>query len=84
LITEPVRPLNGVVHVPLPAVLTQIAKASRNTSLSGNGVAAGRKDLGDARCLQTGLDSALYGAQSGTTGTNDYRIIGVIDNLVRP
>jgi hypothetical protein len=82
LIAEPIRSFDGVVHVPLPAILSKIGKACRNASLGGHGMTPGRKYLCKACRLQPGLDSALSGAQAGATGANDNQVIGMIDKLI--
>ena len=61
LIAEPIRSFDGVIHVPLPAILAEIAKARGNPPLSSDGVTAGRKYFGDTCGLQTRLDGALRG-----------------------
>ncbi len=38
LVAQPVRPLDGVVHVPAPVVLAHIAERGRNAALGGHGV----------------------------------------------
>jgi hypothetical protein len=52
LIAQPVRALDGVVHVPAPVVLAHVAERGGNAALRGNGVRAGRENLGDAGGLQ--------------------------------
>ena len=53
LVAEPIGALDGVVHVPAPIVLAHIAERGRNAALSRHGMAAGRKDFGDAGDLET-------------------------------
>src|SRR5262245_37985191 len=48
LVPEPVRSLNGVVHVPAPVVRPLIAERSPNAAFGRDGVRAGRKYLRDA------------------------------------
>ena len=62
LIAEPVRPLDGVVHMPLPGVLAHIAERGGDAALSRDGVRAGREDLADAGGAQAGLRAADRGA----------------------
>src|SRR6202035_569168 len=53
LVAEPVRTLDGVVHVPAPVVLAHVAERGRDAALRSNGVRAGRKHFGDAGGAQT-------------------------------
>ncbi len=82
LVAQPVRPLHGVVHVPAPVILAHVAERSRDAALGGNGVAAGREDLGDAGGLQAGRSHAHGGAQAGAAGTDDDDIVIVVLDLV--
>src|SRR3546814_18504467 len=52
LITQPVRPLHGVIHVPGPVIGSPIAQAGRDATLCRDRVAARGKDFGDAGGLQ--------------------------------
>ena len=52
LVAEPVGAFDGVVHVPGPVVRAHVAEAGGDPALGGDGVAAGREDLGDAGGLQ--------------------------------
>ncbi len=81
-IAQPVRSLNGIVHVPLPAIRTHILERSRNTTLRRNRMGARRENLGDASRLQTLFGHAKRCTQSGTTGTNDDDIELVIDERI--
>jgi hypothetical protein len=45
LIAEPVRPLHGVEHVPLPTIFAEIAEAGRNSTLGRDRVTPCRKYL---------------------------------------
>ena len=82
LVTEPVGPFDGVVHVKAPVILTHVGKGCTNATLGGNRVAAGRKNLGNTGCLQTGGDHPQRRAQASATSPDDHDIIAVIDNLV--
>ncbi len=64
LVAQPVRSLDGVVHVPAPIVLAHIAQGRRHSALRRHSVAAGGKDLGDAGGLQT-LDGAFQAWRGG-------------------
>ena len=55
LVAEPVRPLDGVVHVPAPVVLVHVAERRRNAALRRDRMRAGRKHLGDAGGAQARL-----------------------------
>ena len=78
LIAEPVRPLDGVVHVPAPIVLAHIAERGGDAALRRHGVGAGRKHFGDAGGAQAGLAAADDRAQSGAAGADHHDIVSVI------
>ncbi len=82
LVAQPVRPLDGVVHVPLPGVLAHVAERGGDAALGRHGVRAGREDLGDASDLQALLGGAEGGAQAGAPGADDDDVVFVIDKLV--
>ncbi len=78
LVAEPVRPLDGVVHVPAPVVRMHVAERGRNAALCRDRVRAGRENLGDAGGAQAGLAAADHGAQTGAAGADHDHIIGVV------
>ena len=82
LVAEPVRPLDGVVHVPTPVVCAHITQRRADTALRGDGVAARREYLGDAGGLQAGRTHAEGCAQPGAAGADHHHVIRVIDNVV--
>ena len=55
LVTQPVRSLHSVVHVPSPVVLSHVAQGGIDTTLSSDGVRSGREQLGDTGSLETAL-----------------------------
>src|SRR5690606_23574368 len=80
LIAEPVRPLDGIEHMPLPVVFSHIAKRGGNTALRCNRMRACREDLGNAGRLEARFGHAHGGAQTGTASTDDNNIIGMVNN----
>src|ERR1700722_6331145 len=48
LVTQPVRPLDGVVHVPAPVVLAHVAQCRADAALRRDGMATRWKHFGDA------------------------------------
>src|SRR3984893_19314243 len=58
LIAEPIRSLDGVVHVPFPIIWPHVAERRRDAALRRHRVRAGRKDLGDAGRPQPRLRTA--------------------------
>ena len=57
-VAQPVRALDGVVHMPLPVVRPHVGQAPGDAALGGDGVAPGREHLGDAGGLQPLLGHA--------------------------
>ena len=82
LVAEPVRPLDGVVHVPAPVVLAHVAERGADAALRGHRVAARRKQLGDAGGRQPALGQTERGAQAGAAGADDDDVVAVVDELV--
>ena len=79
LVAQPVRPLDGVVHVPAPVVLAHVAERGGDAALGGNGMRAGGEDLGDIGGLQPRLAGAERGAQAGAAGADHHHIVGMVD-----
>ena len=82
LVTQPVRPLDGVVHVPAPVVGAHVAQRGGDAALRRDRVRPRREHLGDAGRVQPRLRTAHGGAQSGTAGTDHHHIELVLCNLV--
>ena len=82
LIAEPVRPLDGVVHVPAPVVLFHVAERGRDAPLRCHGVAAGGEELADAGGLQPGFGEAEGRAQAGAAGAHHHHVVVVLGNRV--
>mmetsp|Transcript_33159 Transcript_33159/g.56727 ORF Transcript_33159/g.56727 Transcript_33159/m.56727 type:complete len:342 (+) Transcript_33159:1002-2027(+) len=82
LVSEPVRALHGVVHVPSPVVLGHVAESSVDATLGSYGVRSGRKQLGHAGSLETSLSAAHGGSQTSATGTHHARIVLVVNDGV--
>ena len=78
LVAEPVRPLDGVVHVPAPVVRMHVAQRSRNATLRCNRMRAGREHFCDAGGAQARFRAANHGAQAGAAGADDHDVIGVV------
>ena len=55
-----------------------LSKGGIDTTLSGDSVTSCREKLRDASCIEASLCETEGGTQTGTTGTDDYRIIFVI------
>src|SRR5260370_8631270 len=64
LVAEPVRPLDGVVHVPAPVVLVHVAERRRDAALGRYRMRTGRKYLGDAGGAQARFAAADHRAQA--------------------
>jgi len=82
LITEPVRTLDSIVHVPSPVILAHVSESSIDTTLGSDSVGTGREELGDTSSVETSLSKTEGGTETGTTGTDDESIVGVVNNGV--
>jgi hypothetical protein len=78
LVAEPVRALDGVVHVPAPVVRTHVAERGGNPALRRDRMRAGRKHFGNAGRLEPRLGAADTGAQAGAAGSDDDHVVGVV------
>src|SRR3546814_15367521 len=47
LVAEPVRTLDGVVHVPVPVVFAHVGQRGADAALRRHGMRPGRKELGE-------------------------------------
>lgn len=74
-IAEPVRALDGIVKVPLPAVGAHVAKRGGDAPLGGNRMRAGRKDLRDTGRSQPLLGHAKRRPKARATGANHDDIV---------
>src|SRR5690606_24732888 len=82
LVAEPVRALDGVVHVPAPVVLAHVAERRADAALRRHRVAAGRKHLAQASGRQALLGKAQGRPQTRAAGADDDDVVAVIDELV--
>ncbi len=83
LVAQPVRPLDRVVHMPVPVVLAHIAERGGDATLGRDGVGAGGKHLGHARGFQARLHASQHRAQAGAAAADNDDIIGVIVSFIR-
>src|SRR5262249_1719830 len=84
LIAEPVRPLDGVVHVPPPVILAHIAERRGNAALGRNRVRTGREHLADGGGPQTGRAASDDGAQARAAGADHDDVVGMILDRIGP
>ena len=82
LIAEPVRALDGVVHVPAPIVRPHVAERGGNAALRRDGVRAGREHLGDASDAQPRLRAADAGAQARAARADHDDVEGVVGDRI--
>lgn len=78
LIAQPVRALDGVVHVPLPIVILHVAQSGVDATLSGDGVRSGREQLGDHRSLESLSDQAIGRAKTGAAGSHHHCVVRMV------
>ena len=82
LVAEPVRPFDGVVHVPAPIVRTHVAERGRDAALRRHRVRARREHLGDAGRAQARLRAADGGAQASPAGPDHHYVEGMVDDRI--
>ena len=73
----------GGIDSALYVILVTYIIAEARFYLCCDGVRAGGKQLGNARCLEPSLRESEGRAQTGTPGANHHRIICVINDCVR-
>ena len=78
LIAQPVRPLDGVIHVPAPVIRTHVAERGGDAALRRNRMGAGGEDLGDAGRAQARLRAADGGAKASAASAHDHHVEGVV------
>src|SRR5690606_25969296 len=75
LVTDIVRPLDGVVHVPAPIVVgIRTGDSTGDTALGGYSMGTRRKHLGNDRGLESRLGHLQGGTHAGATAAHDYAI----------
>ena len=74
LITQPVRALDGVIHVPVPVVFAHVAKRSTDAALCCNRVRARGKHFRQDRDRKPGVCKLQRTTHTGTAGTHDDHI----------
>jgi hypothetical protein len=52
-----------------------VSESSVDAALGGDGVTSRGEELGDAGCVETGFGETEGGAQTGTAGTDDNRVV---------
>ncbi len=82
LIAQPVRPLDGVIHMPRPVIGAVVAQRGSDAALRSDRVATGREHLGNVGGAQAAFGRAHRGPQTRSARTHHHHIIGVIDNRV--
>ena len=71
LVTQVVRALDGVEHVPVPVVRQDVGQGGVDATLGGDGVGAGGEDLGDHGHAQLGVGQLDRRVQPGAAGADD-------------
>ena len=79
LVAQPVRPFDGVVHVPAPVILTHIAERGSDAALCGNRVGARWENFGDTGGFQAGLCGAQGSTEARAASAHNHDIICMVD-----
>ena len=82
VVAQPVRPLDGVVHMPLPVVGAHVLERGGDAALRRHRVRARREHLGDAGRVEPLLGHAERRPQPGPAGPHDHHVEFVVDDLV--
>jgi hypothetical protein len=78
LVTEPVRALDRIVHVPSPVVLVHVAQGRVDAALGRDRVTSGREQLRYAGSVEAGLRKAEGGSQAGASSSYNNCIVLVV------
>ena len=81
-VAEPVRPLDGVVHVPLPVVRAHVLERGGNAALRRDGMRTRRKHLGHAGGVEPLLGHAQRRPEPRSPGAHDHHVELVVDDLI--
>ncbi|EKD99293.1 MAG: hypothetical protein ACD_23C00033G0002 [uncultured bacterium] len=71
LVTQPVRPLDGVVKMVMPVVLGHVAQTGANATLGSNGVRSCREYLGQHGDVQAGIGQLQRSTHASAASTDD-------------
>ena len=83
LVTEPIRALDGIVHVPPPVVLVHVAQRGIDATLGGDGMTSGREELGNAGRVEAGLGETKGSSETRAAGADDEGIVMVVLQAAR-
>ena len=78
---QPVRALDGIVHVPAPVIFTMLPSDAAIPPCAAT-VWTGSGRLGDVGSLQPGFGQAEGRAQAGAAGADDNHVKGMVSKLV--
>mmetsp|Transcript_7895 Transcript_7895/g.13313 ORF Transcript_7895/g.13313 Transcript_7895/m.13313 type:complete len:352 (+) Transcript_7895:1043-2098(+) len=82
LISEPVRTLDSVVHMPLPVVLCHVSESGIDASLRSHSVGPGGEQLRHTGGSKTSLGTAHGRAQSSSSSSDHHSVVLVVNNGV--
>lgn len=82
LITEPVRTLYCVVHMPAPVILPHIAQGSTDAALSRHRVTAGGEHFANTGGGEAGFRESHRGSKPCSTGADHHHVKGVVNKSV--
>ena len=82
LISEPIRSLHSVIHMPPPIILCHVAQGGVDATLCGSGVGAGGEKLGNARNIEAFLSQTEGSPETSTSSANNHSVILVVDDGV--
>lgn len=83
LVSEPIRSLNSIVHVPSPVVLVHVTQRRVDSSLCRHRVTPRGEELRYARCVETRLRQTESCSQTSSAGTDDNGIVLVVLPTIR-
>lgn len=75
LISQPIRSLDGIVHMPSPIVLVHVPQSGIDTSLCSYSVTSGWEELRYTGSVETSFGKTEGCSQTSSTGTDDNRIV---------
>merc|ERR1719412_2747021 len=82
LVSQPIRSLDSVVHVPPPVVRLHVAQGSVDASLGGHSVGPGGEELRDDGRLESFLHQTEGSSETGASSSYQNSVIGVVNHWI--
>ena len=82
LITQPIRPFYGIVHMPAPIVFAHVTERSTDATLRGNGMASSGENFGDTGGRQVFRRATESCSKARPASAYHDHFVAVVNNFV--